>query len=267
MFNSGVVILAAVAVALCAPKAKRLHILADLKRQHPQPDGRIVGGDDANIENYPYQLSLLYHGDHMCGASIIAPKWAVTAAHCTDGISAKNFKVRAGSTYHETGGQLIKVKHVHQHPGFDMSDMDFDISILELQENIKYTNKSSPIKLVDADQRAASGAIATVTGWGLLDQEDKLLPSHLQVVKVPVVSVEECEKVYGPFRITDRMLCAGFTEGGRDSCQGDSGGPLVLDGKLAGVVSWGYGCAVPKIPGVYTDVATLRDFVADITKI
>lgn len=51
--------------------------------------------------------------------------------------------------------------------------------------------------------------------------------------------------------------------GGRDSCLGDSGGPLFdpVNRTLHGIVSWGYGCALPGLPGVYTEVATYGDWI------
>ena len=47
------------------------------------------------------------------------------------------------------------------------------------------------------------------------------------------------------------MMCAGVPGGGKDACQGDSGGPLTVQVNslhhLAGVVSWGLGCAAVSI--------------------
>jgi secreted trypsin-like serine protease len=95
----------------------------------------------------------------------------------------------------------------------------------------------------------------------------------LQEVAVPIVDSTRCQAGYSGtnVRITANMLCAGLTQGGKDSCQGDSGGPLVVkgaDGKWqqAGVVSFGIGCARPERFGVYTRVANYVPWIEACTK-
>lgn len=56
----------------------------------PMLDGRIVGGEATQIEQYPYQASLQYFLSHICGAVIISENYVVTAAHCTDGYVITN---------------------------------------------------------------------------------------------------------------------------------------------------------------------------------
>lgn len=64
----------------------------------------------------------------------------------------------------------------------------------------------------------------------------------LQIVNVPAVAQDSCEKSY-PGKIDSQLLCAGYEEGGKNACRGDSGGPLFSNSTkgtvLHGVVSWG----------------------------
>ncbi len=124
--------------------------------------------------------------------------------------------------------------------------------------------------LVPADVGPLVGVTATVTGWGNRLPNGQDYPAALQEVEVPIQSNADCRQAY-PGGITDNMLCAGLPEGGKDSCQGDSGGPLVVFSaarsrwELAGIVSWGLGCAAPGLPGVYTRVSRFHRWIADET--
>lgn len=93
----------------------------------------------------------------------------------------------------------------------------------------------------------------------------------IRAAYVPIVNQDYCNTQYKPLGrpITERMICAGLENGGKDSCQGDSGGPLSIesDGErfVVGVVSWGRGCALPYYPGVYSRVSSVRSWINDIT--
>ena len=100
-------------------------------------------------------------------------------------------------------------------------------------------------------------------------------PETLQEVAVKVIDRERCRKYSGYEHITSSMICAGYEAGRKDACAGDSGGPLVCrDGPrdkapwvLYGIVSWGYGCARPGSPGVYTNVPNHVDWIKEVTSL
>lgn len=113
---------------------------------------------------------------------------------------------------------VIQVDQVFQHPDFDYSEIDYDISVLRLASNLTFGPNISNIALPVQNQEFIEGLLSVVTGWGTT-QEGGSLPSQLQYVYVPLVSLENCRAAYGQSAVTDRMLCAGFTEGGKDACQ------------------------------------------------
>lgn len=76
---------------------------------------------------------------------------------------------------------------------------------------------------------------------------------------IPTISYAECSKKYG--FIPERMLCAGYAQGGVDACEGNAGGPLECSGQLAGIVSWGIGCGYAGYPGVYTNVSYYSQWI------
>lgn len=163
--------------------------------------------------------------------------------------------------------QTRKVSKVLIHPFYNHSITDSDIALLRLFSPVKFGPHALPICLPPANGTFTRtlGAIrmSTVSGWGRLSQSGP--PSIiLQRLEVPRVSSDECRTQSG-LKITRNMLCAGFTEGGRDSCQGDSGGPLVTRYKntwfLTGIVSWGKGCARAGVYGIYTRVSVFVDWI------
>merc|ERR1712176_1385745 len=237
-----VVLSAALSCALAAPKVSLQAISTPLARG----GGRIVGGSDAYHGEFPHQIALLrggVGGSLMCGGSLVSADRVITAGHCCDGQSASRLGVRVGSQnlYEDDEDQAdIAVSRVIPHEDYD----DWTIS------NQYIGTISMPASMAEYD----AGTMCTVSGWGTTS-EGGSLGRVLQKVDVPVVSDADCRDSYGSSSVYDSMICAGFPQGGKDSCQGDSGGPFMCGNELSGIVSWGYGCAEPGYPGVYTQTS------------
>ena len=227
---------------------------------------RIVGGVKTDIRKHPWQVALTISGpdgNFLCGGSIIANKWVLTAAHCfVASDTSRSIKAKTGATDLVKQGRWSDVATIVIHEGYDPRTYDNDIALVRLKS--KPSGKVIP--LASKSIKISVGQPLEVTGWGAIS-EDGDASRDLLKANVPYVLNGTCnEPASYNGNITSGMMCAGRREGGVDSCQGDSGGPLVWrtpDGPvLVGVVSWGVGCARKLNYGVYTRVGDYRDWIA-----
>lgn len=233
---------------------------------------RIVGGTEASTTDWPWMAGVLYsdrisnYNAQYCGASVIDNYWVVTAAHCIKEGSApqlqpQDIEILVGAhDLRSNEGRRIKVKRIILHPDFNPSTYNNDMALIELAAPAE--TETLPIYESGGD---LAGMTATALGWGYTRPDDSFsAASKLQQVNLPVVTNEQCDAAFYE-EITGTMMCAGYLSGGKDTCQGDSGGPLVVNINskwvLAGVTSWGEGCAKPGYYGVYARVSKLKDFI------
>ncbi|XP_039282069.1 serine proteinase stubble isoform X2 [Nilaparvata lugens] len=248
----------------------------------PRHEVRIVGGRNAQFGVWPWQVSVRrvsFFGTsstHRCGGALLNEQWIATAGHCVDDLMKSQIRIRVGEYDFSTMSEPYpfaerSVTRKVVHPNYNYFTYEYDLALVRLDAALEFAPHIAPICLPGSDDLLI-GENATVTGWGRLS-EGGTLPSVLQEVTVPIVSNDKCKNMFlraGRHEfIPDIFMCAGFDDGGRDSCQGDSGGPLQVRGRdgrffLAGIISWGIGCAEANLPGVCTRISKFVPWILDV---
>ncbi len=266
-------------------------------RQVKQP--KIVGGVDANVSDFPFIAaigSVNQQGNfgQFCGGTLISDTWILTASHCSvddQGVVLDASKIklaaRLGSTDRTKDGQLVNISRVILHPEYDTVGADskanteddgvvlgYDIALWELSSPVSLAGSLYTLEMLspELETLTADNTLATAIGWGTLFSGGPS-PDNLQVVHLPIANPQQCldanKAVFPSLANFNTQICTGVLEGGIDTCQGDSGGPLLVRSQdntkwfHAGATSYGAGCALPQLPGLYARTSVLSAWVKE----
>ena len=252
-------------------------------RQLLQRSSKVVGGNDTYDGEFPWTVSVRRNDHHHCGGVIVGKKWILTAAHCVQSRIPSSFVVRIGEfdlqrpDYHSRDYAVDKIVIHENYSGLVKSSLSSingaDIALLKTKTDIVMDEHAWPVCFPSVDNTYA-GQEAVVVGWGKRHEKSDVYSERLQKARIPIIENRICRNWFRlagrDMQINDKIICAGFRDGGRDACHGDSGGPLLskIDDQwsVIGVVSTGIGCARPLLPGLYSRVSSYYKWIEKYTK-
>ncbi|MFZ4408045.1 MAG: trypsin-like serine protease [Paracraurococcus sp.] len=264
---------------------------------------RVMNGSPVGRGEFPSYVALHRNGPsagtpdgQACGATVIAPRWVLTAAHCVTSPQLGRPPPRSpeslvvvegrdlGTTLRPDAVRMIGVSRIIVHPDYtvigkalpggkiDLIATPFDVALLELSDA-----SSRPAQMlagvVDRRVLEQPGRGSTVIGFGEIRHDGPRSPVLLKA-GLPVVDIDRCRAPRRPAGpeidqlIGPSQVCAGLVGGEQDSCRGDSGGPLFVAGSgggavQIGVVSLGPACTgTVRSYGTYASVAAAAGWIA-----
>ncbi|CAH0730834.1 unnamed protein product, partial [Brenthis ino] len=271
----------------------------DLCELSKVPWDGLIGGGNAFVGEYPHMGALGWKAKvggwtFKCGGTLISEKFVVTAAHCSQVRKIDQTVADVHPKIVRLGSRNILDNNPDGEQAYDVGILKFiphnrykaprqyyDIALVELEKEVPFQFRVHPACLWTKFENPERGI---VTGWGVVDSNTREVSPVLQKAPITLRDYDECEAKLEVKRNRNwqgflrHQLCAGEKAGGIDTCQGDSGGPLQklipLNREpgwryyylyhVIGVTSFGFGCAQPDTPSVYTRIASFLGWIENI---
>ncbi|MEK8106258.1 serine protease [Micromonospora sp. M12] len=232
----------------------------------------IVGGHDAT-KPYPAMASLQTKQpddsfNHACGAFLVHPRYAVTAAHCVtrpDGtvLDPSVFQLRIGSLDRTSGGAVTAVTTVLPHADFDYfkgaNGRIADIAMLRLATPVLKV----PFLISSVIQPSGS---TQLLGWGAVTSDASgPYPIRLQELDSTVMPNSRCAAA----GLSEGEICIDSPGGTSGICLADSGSPAlqqIVPGlwTAIGIVSRGAATYCGENPIVFTSPSYYRPWIYQV---
>ena len=247
----------------------------------------IVGGDNADVANYPFMASLMFEYESQpntiypfCGGSVLDATHILTAAHCVYDISTFNIAntkvaIDANNAQEMFAVQRVAVKNIYYPSDYNDTTLINDVAVLELSQPLPTYALIKKVSLSSSDDQDLyqdENQVFTIIGYGRLSTNKKNPDLQFMEASVNYASTANCGSWQG-ITITDKLICTK----GKDpvvpisdpnlvtaTCQGDSGGPLIWNNKQIGIVSFGPAtCGDESVDAqsVFTDVSQYKDWI------
>ncbi|CAH2057501.1 unnamed protein product, partial [Iphiclides podalirius] len=242
---------------------------------------RIYRGERTKIKYFPFMASIQIFNAFQCAGSIIKSDLVITASSCLQLAWNNRFyrenpaflSVRVGSSFYNSGGEVIPVLEIYFHPGYNPKTLRDNICVLRLLRHIKFRHRDrKKVRKIAIDNKPWSLAIntpgITIVGWGAKGISNKLgspWANILSYANLDVYPLRECQEVYSKTYVTTKHFCGGFFSKGSGACNRDVGAPGVVNGILMGVVSFGSPvCGTPDVPTVFTKLGYYHNWIENI---
>lgn len=207
----------------------------------------VIGGEDAVENEFPWMAQIRnrsnsnWRTNHHCGGALISDNLVVTAAHCVYGYNASNFQVVLGEHQRSvTSGdeQVFNVRALRRHPDFRMSDMRYDVAVIELAGNA--TIIPGIVEIAEIGNGPAANDVSTILGWGITTVGGTQASNILQTSEIDILGWQDCRDLRDIWGWSSTAFC-GQSDTGATTCHGDSGSPVMRLGtnEIEGVVSGG----------------------------